>query len=102
MTTTIAGERPLSPGRDGFTPDELKLNYTEWTALVEQRRKHLSPGARLWLSDWSIWDLACSPMSDEERPMVRYGHYLGWWDRWHRERPNPAQPHDTPTSQEAA
>jgi hypothetical protein len=65
----------------GFTPDELTLGYTEWKRLVEKRRKQLAPEVRQWLGRWQSWDLACSPMDDNERRLIRYGHYLGWWHR---------------------
>jgi hypothetical protein len=83
------GVVPLEPERDGFAPDELQLGYTAWTRLSESRRKHLSAGVRAWLGAWNLWDLACSPMDDKERRLIRYGHYLGWWDRRdHHERHN--------------
>jgi hypothetical protein len=69
-----------APERDGFAPDELQLRYTEWKALSNARRKRLSPGVLEWLARWQLWDLACSPMDDEQRRRIRYGHYLGWWD----------------------
>jgi hypothetical protein len=69
------------PQRDGFTPDELRLGYLEWKPLSEERKPYLAERIRRWLADWEIWDFACSPMNDDERRMIRYGHYLGWWDR---------------------
>lgn len=67
--------------RRGFTPEELKLGYIEWANLVESRRSSLHPEIMLWLSKWELWDLACSPMDDDARRMIRRGHYLGWWHR---------------------
>jgi hypothetical protein len=64
-----------------FEPDELQLRYSEWKTLVEARRAHLEPEVREWLDDWQLWDLACSPMNDDERRRIRYGHYLGWFAR---------------------
>ncbi|MCC6506369.1 MAG: hypothetical protein IT475_13095 [Aquimonas sp.] len=72
--------------KTGFTPDELTLGYTEWKQLENERRKHLAPNVRQWLGQWNLWDLACSPMDDNERRQIRYGHYLGWW---HREEVTP-------------
>lgn len=65
----------------GFTRKELTLDYTEWSRLVGARRRQLEPEVREWLVAWELWDLACSPMDDNERRRIRYGHYLGWWDR---------------------
>lgn len=65
----------------GFTPDELCLPFPEWKALAEARRPHLDPVTRQWLAAWGVWDLHCSPMSDDDRRLIRYGHYLGWLDR---------------------
>lgn len=71
--------------RDGFTRGELVLRSKAWRALVHSRQEHLHPSVREWLAAWNLWDLACSPMDDNERRMIRYGHYLGWWDRRHSE-----------------
>lgn len=68
----------VPPERDGFTPDELQLGYTAWKALSESLRPRLAPSVRSWLAEWQLWDLACSPMDDNERRLIRYGHYLGW------------------------
>ncbi len=65
----------------GFNGDELQLPYTQWKALIEARRKSLSPVVRRWLGEWTAWDLACSPMDDANRRQIRYGHYLGWISR---------------------
>ena len=62
----------------GFRPSELKLDYTEWVDLVSNRE--LASDLKKWLYCWKAWDLACSPMDDDERRIVRYGHYLGWFD----------------------
>lgn len=92
MSATDTGDRsnvPLELQRDGFTPDELRLGYTQWAALSEARRPHLAPSVQAWLATWTLWDLAHSPMDDAERRQIRYGHFLGWWDRWdYYERPN--------------
>lgn len=81
------GDESKSGGkRRGFTPQELKLGFIEWTALIKSCRRHLSLDMRAWLADWTLWDLACSTMFDNERPLVRYGHYLGWCDRQNTER----------------
>lgn len=66
--------------RAGFTPSELMLGYNDWKPLSEARLKHLLPDVRAWLHAWKRWDLACSPMDDNERRLIRYGHYLGWWE----------------------
>lgn len=63
----------------GFTPDELTLGYTEWSRLAKERRRNLAPEVLQWLGEWELWDLACSPMDDNNRRQIRYGHYLGWW-----------------------
>lgn len=62
----------------GFTPDELQLGFMAWRQLSVARRPHLDPKIRRWLGEWSLWDLACSPMCDKERALIRYGHYLGF------------------------
>lgn len=67
--------------KTGFTPDELTLDYTTWSKLAKERRIYLAPNVRHWLGQWELWDLACSPMDDNERRHIRYGHYLGWWHR---------------------
>lgn len=85
---------PGNPEHAGFTPDELLLGYVDWKALSESRRGHLLPDVRAWLNAWKMWDLACSPMDDAERRQIRYGHYLGWWERsQHNQRHADALPH---------
>lgn len=65
--------------KTGFTQDELMLNYTAWSKLAKERRNHLAPNVRKWLSKWEIWDLYCSPMDDNDRRNIRFGHYLCWF-----------------------
>lgn len=75
-------------------PSELKLNYSEFCIVVGHMRlardeerwskrpsthPTISPEDDEWLNAWELWDLACSPMQDEERKLIRYGHYLGWF-----------------------
>lgn len=64
---------------DDFTPGELQANYTDFVELC--KAKKLNPGAHRWLSAWTLWDLACSPMDDDDRRRIRYGHYLGFFAR---------------------
>ena len=64
-----------------FKPSELKLGYLEFKALIEKRKAEVAdPATQEWLAAWNRYDLAVSPMDDEERRFVRYGHYLGWFD----------------------
>lgn len=74
-----AGSLP-NPQSTGFTGAELELPYLEWKSVSESRKPHLCADTRRWLAAWSMWDLACSPMDDDERRRIRYGHYLGWAD----------------------
>jgi len=60
-------------------PSDVLLPYSEFkTRMVE-----LNPVGkdREWLNEWESWDLACSPMDDNERKLIRYGHHLGWMSR---------------------
>jgi hypothetical protein len=68
---------------EGFSTNELQLPYAEWKALAEVRGKHpqLHPEVRKWLHAWRLHDLMSSPMDDDQRRVMRYGHYLGWLDR---------------------
>ena len=70
-----------SPESSGFSADELQLPFTKWKELSEGRRTYLAPEVRRWLGRWKAWDLACSPMNDDERRRIRYGHYMGWFER---------------------
>ena len=63
----------------GFRPSELQLPFAEFSELTASSGEQLDPEWRRWLGDWSLWDLACSPMPDEERRLIRYGHSLGWF-----------------------
>lgn len=66
---------------DGFSPGELRLPYHQWCNLVDSRKNVTAPDVRRWLAAWDLFDLMCSPMDDNERGLIRYGHYLGWFDR---------------------
>ena len=60
-----------------FSEFELKSTYSEFEQLL--KHKKLDNLDRRWLGDWKLWDLACSPMDDSERSLIRYGHYLGFY-----------------------
>lgn len=61
-----------------LTPGVLRLPYDEWVSWLREHRDGLNVDQLLWLAAWSKWDLACSPMDDEHRRQIRYGHYLGF------------------------
>ncbi len=65
----------------GFTPNELRRDYGAWCDIVKAREPTLRTEVKDWLYDWNMWDLACSPMNDEHRRHIRYGHYLGRIER---------------------
>jgi hypothetical protein len=62
----------------GFSPSELLADYHEWEKGSRQAEPTLRPETKNWLYAWRMWDLACSPMDDNDRRRTRYGHYLGW------------------------
>lgn len=65
----------------GFTAEELTLGFVAWKELTKKARAQgMTPSLRQWLRSWELWDLACSPMCDEERKQIRYGHCLGWFE----------------------
>jgi hypothetical protein len=55
------------------------MGYHEWEKIVSEREATLSREKRGWLYAWRMWDLACSPMNDDDRRRIRYGHYLGYF-----------------------
>ena len=60
-------------------PSDILLPYTEFKLRMTEIKplgKYLD-----WLNEWELWDLACSPMDDDERKLIRYGHFLGWMAR---------------------
>lgn len=65
---------------DVLRPSDLLLSYSEFSARVQRVRGELSAAELEWLSAWQAHDLAMSPMSDDNRRWLRYGHYLGWFD----------------------
>jgi len=67
-----------------FIPSELTLPYQEWEKCVESKRAILTDDAWKWLTRWNDWDFACSPRDDNERRLIRLGHYLGWFDHANR------------------
>lgn len=62
-----------------FVPSVLKLDYNAFTDWTKINRSQLSAEDIAWLNAWESYDLACSPMDDDERRMIRMGHNLGWW-----------------------
>lgn len=64
---------------ESFKPSELLSSYPEFKKISENRKKTLNKETKKWLKEWELWDLACSPMDDNERKLIRYGHYLGWF-----------------------
>lgn len=63
----------------GFTKEQLTLGYSEWAELV--RTSGVIGPVQHWLAQWTYLDLTLSPMDDDERRFMRYGHYCGWFDR---------------------
>ncbi len=57
-------------------PSVLKSNYNKFR--LHCLRETLTPEEQKWLKAWEMWDLACSPMDDKQRSLIRYGYYLGW------------------------
>jgi hypothetical protein len=62
--------------KEPMKPSELMLPYGEWKAL----EKPDDPDFRSWLCAWERYDLLCSPMQDDKRRLLRFGHFVGWLD----------------------
>lgn len=62
-----------------LTSSQLLLNYTEFTELTQKVKSELSVADQAWLAAWEMLDLSISPMDDEQRKYMRYGHYCGWY-----------------------
>jgi len=63
---------------DRIPPSTLNLSYAEWVHFVSTNKFSL----RLipWLAAWNSTDFARSPMPDSDRKLLRYGHYIGFFD----------------------
>lgn len=61
-------------------PSDLLLTYSAFSLYIQRVRGRLSTEELAWLIAWEAHDLAMSPMPDEHRRYLRYGHYLGWFD----------------------
>jgi hypothetical protein len=59
-------------------PSDLLLPFIEFKQIDKSK---LNPKTLCWLKHWELFDLATSPRDDEERKLIRYGHYLGWFER---------------------
>lgn len=57
-------------------PSQLSLPYGEFEEFVKGAT--LSAEDHKWLGAWHQYDLACSPMDDDFRKIIRIGHYVGW------------------------
>jgi len=64
-----------------FKPTDLLLSYPDFKKLLEEKEKNLHPKDLAWLYAWQFHDLSVSPMDDQERSQIRYGHHIGWFDR---------------------
>lgn len=61
-----------------LTPSVVKSDYHAFKGWCLNHRDELTEDESKWLDSWEEWDLACSPMDDAQRCLIRYGHYLGW------------------------
>jgi hypothetical protein len=61
-------------------PSDLLLSYSAFSIYIQRVRGRLSAEELAWLAAWESHDLAKSPMPDEHRRYLRYGHFLGWFD----------------------
>ena len=57
-------------------PNETLLPYQEFVKLTNS--KSLNSVSQEWLNEWNSFDLATSPTVDEDRKLIRYGHYVGF------------------------
>lgn len=62
-------------------PSDLLFTYTAFQIYIKGVHHMLSPQELEWLSAWEAIDLAMSPMPDDNRRWLRYGHYLGWFNK---------------------
>ena len=62
-----------------FSPSELKSSYSKFKEVTNSKFDSLDDETKEWLSEWSRYDLAISPIDDDERKVLRYGHHLGWF-----------------------
>ncbi len=69
---------PDYAGSGLLKPSVLKMDYLDFQCFCLNNRHRLSPEEQAWLNEWESWDLACSPMDDNERKLIRYGHRLGY------------------------
>ena len=61
-------------------PSEVLLPYPEFEKLTHFKgdvRSTLCKCTQAWLGEWELWDLAVSPIDDDERRFTRYGWWLG-------------------------
>lgn len=63
----------------GFSGSELQLSYTKFKALADSRKSTLDDEVKKWLWEWDRYDFATSPRDDDERRLIRYGHFLGYF-----------------------
>lgn len=64
---------------ESFKPSELLSSYPEFKKISENRKKTLNKETKKWLKEWNLYDLAISPIDDNQRKYLRMGHYDGWF-----------------------
>lgn len=63
--------------REYLGPSELTLDYTLFLKFLSENQ--ISDSVSKWLYEWNRLDLALSPMDDNDRRFMRYGHYQGYF-----------------------
>lgn len=62
-------------------PSDLLLPYGEWRGVAESIMNNGDDETISWLNRWRMFDISQGVIADVERQCMRYGHWLGWFDK---------------------
>lgn len=50
----------------------------DWRDWLSVHKNSMTEEEKEWLKEWEQYDKKTSPKADENRSLIRYGHYIGW------------------------
>lgn len=67
--------------KDFFNAEDLTSPYHQFEKVARTKMESLKQKEKEWLTAWQMLDLRISPIDDARRRFIRYGHYIGWFEK---------------------